>query len=174
MVTSSNLPADPAPTFTAPKGGATRVLLATDGSDASIAAARAAAAMYPDGEFLLVSVIDEPEDPMADAGGFEGPAMDEQEAVEEHRADVVDAQGALTATAHAFGSHPVHQRVLEHRGEGRGAKLCATAADEGADVIVVGSHGHGVLADALLGSISNYVVHHSSVPVLVVPSGTKK
>ena len=36
-------------------------------------------------------------------------------------------------------------------------------------MLVVGSHGHGVLADALLGSISNYVVHHSTVPVLVVP-----
>ena len=40
-------------------------------------------------------------------------------------------------------------------------------------MLSVGSHGHGVLADALLGSISNYVVHHSTVPVLVVPPPPK-
>ena len=132
-----------------------------------------AAALFPDGDFLLVTVIDELEDPMADAGGFEGPVMDEKEAEEDHRAEVVEAQAALAATAHGFGSRPIRQRMVEHRGEGRGAKLCATAADEHADLLVVGSHGHGVLADALLGSISNYVVHHSTVPVLVVPPPPK-
>jgi nucleotide-binding universal stress UspA family protein len=164
---------DRAPTFAAPKGSATRVLVATDGSDASVEAARVATRLFPDGEFLLVTVIGEQEDPMADAGGFEGPAMDEDEARAEHRADVVDAQGALANTAHAFGTSAVHQRVLEHQGEGRGAKLCSAAVDEDADVVVVGSHGHGVLADALLGSISNYVVHHSARPVLVVRTPKK-
>jgi nucleotide-binding universal stress UspA family protein len=174
MVSSTDRPADSPTTFAGPKGSATRVLLATDGSEASQAAARVAAAMFPDGEFLLVTVIDELEDPMADAGGFEGPAMNEAEAREDHREEIVEAQGALATTARAFGARAIHQRILEHRGEGRGAKLCATATDEQADVLVVGSHGHGVLADALLGSISNYVVHHSTCPVLVVPSRTKK
>ena len=161
------------PTFSTPTGTATRVLVATDGSEASLEAARAAVTLFPDGEFLLVTVIDEQEDPMADAGGFEGPAMNEDEARDEHRADVVEAQGSLANTALMFGAAAVHQRILEHQGEGRGAKLCATAAEEGADVIVVGSHGHGVLADALLGSISNYVVHHSDLPVLVVRTRAK-
>jgi nucleotide-binding universal stress UspA family protein len=35
-------------------------------------------------------------------------------------------------------------------------------------VIVIGSHGHGSLAGILLGSVSDYVVHHASQPVLVV------
>jgi nucleotide-binding universal stress UspA family protein len=111
---------------------------------------------------------------MADAGGFEGPAMDEKEAEQIHRADVVDAQGWLAATARVFDGTPVHERIIEQRGEGRGAKLCTAAAEEGVDVLVVGSHGHGVLADALLGSISNHVVHHSERPVLVVRSPKKK
>jgi len=110
---------------------------------------------------------------MADAGGFEGPATNEEEAEAAYRADNVDAQGSLAATARQFGDRPVHERVVEHRGEGRGAKLCATAAEEDVAVLVVGSHGHGVLADALLGSVSNYAVDDCDRPVLVVPTRKK-
>jgi len=161
------------PTPSASGGGARRVMIATDGSQASLTAARVASEVFAGAEFLLVTVIDELEDPMADAGGFEGPAMDEEEAETAYRADNVDAQGSLAATARQFGDRPVHERVVEHRGEGRGAKLCETAAEEDVDVLVVGSHGHGVLADALLGSVSNYAVHHCDRPVLVVPTRKK-
>ena len=157
-----------------PTAGTKRVMVATDGSEASLTAARVASELFAGADFVLVTVIGEQEDPMADAGGFEGPAMNEQEAQTAHRADVVDAQGALAATAHQFGAQPVREQVLEHAGEGRGSRLCAAAAEEQVDVLVVGSHGHGVLADALLGSISNYAVHHSERPVLVVPSRTHR
>lgn len=36
------------------------------------------------------------------------------------------------------------------------------------DMIVMGSHGHGTLADAMMGSTSRRVVRRSSIPVLVV------
>jgi nucleotide-binding universal stress UspA family protein len=39
-----------------------------------------------------------------------------------------------------------------------------------ADVIVLGSHGHGILHRALLGSISEGVLHRASCPVLIVPA----
>jgi nucleotide-binding universal stress UspA family protein len=35
-------------------------------------------------------------------------------------------------------------------------------------VVVVGSHGKGVLRKALLGSVSEYLTHHCKRPVLVV------
>jgi nucleotide-binding universal stress UspA family protein len=37
------------------------------------------------------------------------------------------------------------------------------------ELIVVDSHGHGLLFDALLGSVSAAVLRHADVPVLVVP-----
>lgn len=42
-------------------------------------------------------------------------------------------------------------------------------AARGAAMLVVGSHGHGRLAGALLGSVSAYCSAHAGCPVVVVP-----
>jgi nucleotide-binding universal stress UspA family protein len=41
-----------------------------------------------------------------------------------------------------------------------------------AELIVVGTHGATAVEHALLGSVSNALVHHSERPVLVVPAGS--
>ena len=38
----------------------------------------------------------------------------------------------------------------------------------GADVVVLGSHGHGWLQRVLLGSVSHHVLQHAPCPVLVM------
>jgi nucleotide-binding universal stress UspA family protein len=43
-------------------------------------------------------------------------------------------------------------------------------AANGADLLVVGSRGHGTFAEALLGSVSQHCVHHAPCPVLIVRS----
>jgi nucleotide-binding universal stress UspA family protein len=49
-----------------------------------------------------------------------------------------------------------------------GRELVRLAGD--ADLLVVGSHGHGAIGSVLLGSVSSYCVHHAAVPVVVTPA----
>jgi nucleotide-binding universal stress UspA family protein len=52
--------------------------------------------------------------------------------------------------------------------EGDAADEVVSLADNRhADLIVIGSRGHGALAGALLGSVSRAVVQHADVPILV-------
>ena len=45
--------------------------------------------------------------------------------------------------------------------------IIATAADRGCDLIVMATHGHGGLSAVLLGSVTNKVLTHTKIPVLV-------
>ncbi len=44
-----------------------------------------------------------------------------------------------------------------------------SAASRDAQLLVLGSHGHGQLFEAVLGSVSQYCVRHASCPVVVIP-----
>ena len=68
----------------------------------------------------------------------------------------------------------LHESGLEATGllvEGPPARtLLEEAARLAVDMIVIGSHGYGAVARALLGSVSAGVVRHATCPVLVVPA----
>jgi len=49
-----------------------------------------------------------------------------------------------------------------------GHSICESAQNWGADLIVLGRRGRTGLAEAFLGSVSNYVVHHASCSVFVI------
>jgi nucleotide-binding universal stress UspA family protein len=51
--------------------------------------------------------------------------------------------------------------------EGNPARALLDAAKD-ADLLVVGSRGHGGFAEALLGSVSQHCVHHADCPVVVI------
>jgi len=47
------------------------------------------------------------------------------------------------------------------------------AAKLNADMIIIGSHGHGALYKALLGSVSEGIIRQAFCPVLIVPAKTQ-
>jgi nucleotide-binding universal stress UspA family protein len=46
--------------------------------------------------------------------------------------------------------------------------IVQTAQEQHCDLIVMGTHGHGIIADVLMGSTVKWVIKHSPIPVLVV------
>lgn len=57
--------------------------------------------------------------------------------------------------------------------QGRAATILADKADEGADLLVLGSRGYGPLRGVLLGRVSADLMRTSPCPVLVVPRAAK-
>ena len=80
-----------------------------------------------------------------------------------------DAAQILTdALSVAFGDHrPDGIRAVVH--EGHPAQVLCDASN-GAEMLVVGSRGHGGFAGLLLGSVSAYCTAHAPCPVLVARS----
>ena len=77
-------------------------------------------------------------------------------------AEKVLAEAISTACDQSSGV-PVRARAVE----GNPAQVLLDASD-GAELLVVGSRGHGGLAEALLGSVSQHCVHHARCPVVVM------
>ena len=78
-----------------------------------------------------------------------------------------DARKALTETVNGvLGPDPgVVVRLTVTEGH---PAFVLTEAAQGADLLVVGSRGHGAFAGMLLGSVSEYCAAHASCPVVVV------
>ncbi|CAH3187680.1 unnamed protein product [Porites evermanni] len=50
-----------------------------------------------------------------------------------------------------------------------GQVICRVAMEQDATLIVMGCRGEGTVRRTILGSVSDYVIHHTHIPVLVVP-----
>lgn len=67
--------------------------------------------------------------------------------------DVVDADSPVPVVRRVVRGHPAATLLAE---------------SHGAELLVVGSRGHGTLVGMLLGSVSQHCVQHASCPVVVV------
>jgi nucleotide-binding universal stress UspA family protein len=134
------------------------VLLGTDFGAVSAAAERAAIdlARETGAGLLAVHVID-PGRLRLPGGGFR---LRMDQAIENRQRDAA----ALVDRAHAAG---VQARVLIWNGDPASCLVDAARA-EGASRIVVGSHGRGRLARAIVGSVSEGVLDRAACPVDVV------
>ncbi|KAH3880611.1 universal stress protein YxiE-like isoform X1 [Dreissena polymorpha] len=62
--------------------------------------------------------------------------------------------------------HQLHGKVKQTTGPPR-TEIIRVAEEDKADVIICGTRGMGTVRRTLLGSVSDHVMHHSHVPVLV-------
>lgn len=141
-----------------------RVLIATDGSQPSEVALELAASIVwpPDSVIRLVSVI-EPVEAVLSGAWAPSIAEDIEEQADEllASADVVLEHAARELSASGT---QVEREVMR----GRAASCIVEDARRfGADLIIIGSRGHGGISSMLLGSVSAEVADHSACPVLV-------
>jgi nucleotide-binding universal stress UspA family protein len=143
------------------------VLIATDGSEASLVAARRACDLLRGiDEVTLLNVLTHGT-PGDDAGGIEGPVLTPDEQQRWWEKELSDAHDELDRTERVLRDVPVHEVVEE--GEAA-ATIVKEAENRSVDVIVVGSHGRTGIKRLFLGSVSEHVVRHAHCPVLVIHS----
>lgn len=135
-----------------------KVLLATDLGPTSVPATNEAfeVAGRLGADLLIVSVIDTAA--QRPPGGLVGDRVDQVRERRQSAAQALVQRGRRAGVAVTF---------LVWVGEAADAILEAAEA-EGADMIVLGSHGRGALGRLLLGSVSRQVVRGARVPVVVV------
>jgi len=51
-----------------------------------------------------------------------------------------------------------------------GHTICQIAKQNDADMLVIGQRGLGAARRTFLGSVSDFIAHHSHIPVLLVPA----
>jgi nucleotide-binding universal stress UspA family protein len=151
----------------------TKVLIATDGSDCAIDAARRALALLaPDSDVTVLSVVDVRSEVAVGGTGLLGaeplamPMADPAVAAELDEALTQGAREAIDRTIEAVGG-AAGAHVLVTHGD-PASEIVRVAEEGGYDIVVVGSHGSGFVKRVLVGSVSSHVVHHATCPVLVV------
>jgi nucleotide-binding universal stress UspA family protein len=145
------------------------VLIATDGSDLAVHAARRGLELLTAPTTLTVLAV-LTEVPGDEAGGFEGPVETPEEQEIEWRQEQSAAHDAVGTTLAAIARSDATERV--EVGD-PGGVIVAVAREIDADVVVLGSHGRGVFKRVVLGSVSEHVLRHAPCPVLVIRQGAE-
>jgi nucleotide-binding universal stress UspA family protein len=148
------------------------VLIAYDGSEGAKAAVAAAGILFPARRALILTVWHSisaaaPATLIAVPTAVATTAYEQLDRESEQQASALADEGASAATTGA-GLDATGAVALCH---GQVWATILRAADEhDVAAIVVGTRGRSAITSALLGSVANGVVHHSSRPVVVVPS----
>ncbi|MBI5277067.1 MAG: universal stress protein [Burkholderiales bacterium] len=142
------------------------ILLATDGSAACDQATRVAVglARTHGAKLTAIYVVD----PYPYLGIGQANPMGFQAYMQAAHVHAGKALGRAAELCDDGGTPPItmETRIVEETTAAHG--IAQTARDEQADLIVVGSHGHGALRKLVLGSVTTKVLAEAPMPVLVV------
>lgn len=81
-----------------------------------------------------------------------------------HREEAEKVLGPATQFLARHGINPKSVTKIGHAGE----HICKVAESGKFDMVVMGSHGHGVFGNLVMGSVATQVMARSTVPVLMV------
>ncbi len=141
-----------------------RVLLATDGSAAAEAALELTRSIaWPDDSVMRVVSVIEPVEAIVSGAWTPAIAQDIEQQAEEllASAEVVLEHAARQLAGSGL---TVEREVMRGRA---GSCIVEDATRFRADLIIIGSRGHGSIGSMLLGSVSAEVADHAPCPVLV-------
>jgi nucleotide-binding universal stress UspA family protein len=144
------------------------VLLATDGSTDGAAAAAflATSRIFGEPAVKVISVVDPGMPWWASISPVDG-AVAADAYASALRAAEDHAREVASSTAASLGVEQVVAEASPLGGE-VGSTIVAEATDWQADMVVLGTRGHGLLHRALVGSTSRHVLHHAPTSVLIV------
>ena len=135
-----------------------KIIYPTDGSPTAKEALRIAADLAKEerSEVIVVGVV-----PIMEIEGVENTEMGDfiKEAF----------QGFVSDSVRQLEKEGINARGVVKRGRPPQVIL-QVAYEEGADMIVMGTHGRTGLARTIIGSVADRIVRHSKVPVVLVPA----
>lgn len=155
----------------APSSHPMKILVATDGSDCSVAALHSVTKRpWPDGSLFKVLCVEELIVPDGQIAGYPLASVYPQSLLEElttqSRDRATSAVKTASETLQSTGMKVLHDHAMP-LGEPR-AVILDTAKAWGADLIVLGSHGRRGMDRFLLGSVSEAVAIHAQCSVEVI------
>lgn len=145
------------------------ILIATDGSEFSQKAVEKCCEFLRNGKqtnFKIISVVEQTVPISAEPFGASNEyyANIQSELIKKAHLSIDEAEKILSDRC---GNENVSIQTEVFKGPVK-QTIVDEARSFGADLIVVGSHGYGFIDRALLGSISDFVIHHAPCSVLVV------
>lgn len=150
-----------------------RILLATDGSEYAQEAAAKCGELAADFDSPVIKIITVVDNftPMATE-----PFISPEEFLESVEREMQEnAEKIITNAEKKVLSRAQNAKIEKEILIGSAKKVIVKAAEKwNADLIVVGSHGYGLLGRTLLGSVSDAIVHHSPCSVLIVRKNEEK
>ncbi|WJY26961.1 MULTISPECIES: universal stress protein [Sporosarcina] len=136
----------------------TNILLATDGSDNSLRAAREAARIANCSDDSLITILFVADFDKAKEAVLHAPSREALEAA--RKKQVLPIEKILQEYAAPYRIHILHGDPA--------AEIINFAHAENTDLVVIGSRGLNALQEMLLGSVSHKVMKRVSCPVLLV------